>query len=259
METIHGNLYDFPKYYDLVYGSDWRAEVKFLQACFDRYVQGKTRTLFEPACGTGRLMHRLAREGYAVSGLDLNEKAVDFCNVRLQKYGRKPTAFVGDMTDFRLKKPVDAAFNTINSFRHLQTQEQAVAHLACMANAVRKGGVYVLGLHLTPTVGAPLDDESWSARRGHLAVLSRMWVVERNRRQRAERIGMSFDVYTPTRQFRINDQTTFRMYTASQMAELLAGERRFEIAAVHDFAYDIDVDVEINARTEDVIYVLRRR
>ena len=36
LETINGNLYDFPKYYDLVYGSDWKAEVDFLEACFDR-------------------------------------------------------------------------------------------------------------------------------------------------------------------------------------------------------------------------------
>ena len=30
METIAGHLYDFPKYYDLIFGSDWAAEFNFL-------------------------------------------------------------------------------------------------------------------------------------------------------------------------------------------------------------------------------------
>ena len=42
----------------------------------------------EPACGTGRLMFRMAQAGYDVAGLDLNEKAVDFSNARLEKHGR---------------------------------------------------------------------------------------------------------------------------------------------------------------------------
>ena len=36
METIQGHLYDFPKYYDLIFGSDWKAEYDFLLAAFAR-------------------------------------------------------------------------------------------------------------------------------------------------------------------------------------------------------------------------------
>ena len=57
LETIAGNLYDYPKYYDLVYGSDWKAEVDFLEACFERFARGAVTRVFEPACGTGRLMY----------------------------------------------------------------------------------------------------------------------------------------------------------------------------------------------------------
>lgn len=259
LETINGNLYDFPKYYDLVYGSDWKAEVDFLEACFAKHVRGKVKRLFEPACGTGRLMFRMAQAGYDVAGLDLNEKAVEFCNARLEKHGLKPTAFVGDMCDFTLKRPVDAAFNTINSFRHLGSEEQALAHLQCVAKSLRKDGIYVLGLHLSPTKGEPLETESWAARRGHLSVLSRLWVIERNRRRRQERVGMSFDVYTPTRQFRINDESSFRMYSAAQMASLLDSIRQFELLETYDFGYEIDEPIEIDGSTEDVVYILRRR
>lgn len=78
METIAGNIYDFPVYYDLVFGADWAAEFHFLTDCFEKHVSGRTRRLFEPACGTGRLLYRFAKEGYALGGIDLNPKAIEY-------------------------------------------------------------------------------------------------------------------------------------------------------------------------------------
>jgi SAM-dependent methyltransferase len=258
LPTTTASLYDFPKYYDLVYGSDWKAEFDFLLACFGKHVPGKVNRLFEPACGTGRLLVKFAAAGYKVSGLDLNPKAVKFCNERLERAGYPQSTFVGDMCDFTLPKPVDAAFNTINSFRHLGTEQQAKDHLVAMANCLRPGGIYVLGLHLTPTSVEPLQEESWSARRGNLAVLSRLWVTNLDRRKRREEVGMSFDVYTPTKQFRIEDNVVFRTYTAAQMKALIASSP-LEIVETYDFGYDIDAAVEVTTSTEDVVYVLKKK
>lgn len=258
-KTIQGNLYDYPKYYDLVYGSDWKAEFDFLCACFDKHAYVEVWKLFEPACGTGRLLARFAAKGFDVNGLDLNPRAVEYCNQRLTRHGFQASAVVGDMTDFRLPKRVDAAFNTINSFRHLATEAQARSHLQCVARSLRIGGIYVLGLHLTPTVGVPIQEESWSARRGNLAVLSRMWVTDCDLKKRRETVGMSFDIYTPTRQTRIEDQTVFRTYTLRQMAKLLSDIAEFEITAVYDFSYDINCPIQLSPQTEDVVYVLRKR
>jgi SAM-dependent methyltransferase len=258
METITASFYDFPKYYDLVYGSDWKAECDFLQACFKKNGTGKVRRLFEPACGTGRLLVKLAAAGYKVGGNDLNPKAVAYCNARLERHGYRSSAVVGNMADFRLDRPADAAFNTINSFRHLTRAADALNHLRCMAAALRPGGLYVLGLHLLPTRGEPVDEESWSARRGNLTVLSRLWVTGRDRRKRQETVGMSYDIYTPTRQFRILDYCHFRTYTARQLRGLLEGVPEFEVTSIHDFGYDIHRPIEIDSRSEDVILVLRK-
>lgn len=258
METIQGNLYDYPKYYDLVYGSDWQAEFEFLEDCFEIHTELVVERLFEPACGTGRLLVKFAEAGYEVSGLDLNEKAIDYCNKRLAKGGFDEMAFVGDMTDFELAGPVDAAFNTINSFRHLATEQQAHDHLRCMADCLKPGGLYILGLHLTPTATEPMQEESWSARRGNLAVCSRLWVEESDLQTRQERVGMSFDVYTPTKQMRIVDEISFRIYTAPQMKKLLASLPELEVAAIYDFGYDVGKPIEIGPETEDVVFVLRK-
>ncbi len=136
MEVLRADIYDYPRYYDLVYGSDWHAEFRFLLGCFDRHARAPVRRVFEPACGTGRLLFRLGREGYEVSGLDLNPKAVQYCNDRLVRHGLPASVLVGDMTRFHLPRKVDAAFNMINSFRHLPDESSAQRHLQAMARAL---------------------------------------------------------------------------------------------------------------------------
>lgn len=258
MDAVPGNLYDYPRYYDLVFGSDWKAEFDFLVACFDAFVPGKVRRVFEPACGTGRLVFRLAQAGYDAAGLDLNPNAVEYCNKRLARHGLPETAFVGDMADFQLPRKVDAAFNTINSFRHLLREEQARAHLRCVAAALKKGGLYVLGLHLTPTEGTPLTEESWNARRGHLNINTHLQTFDNDSRKRLERCRMTMDVYSPTQQFQLVDELVFRTYTLPQMQRLLAEVPELKLIDTYDFRYRLDQPTELAADTQDVVLILQK-
>lgn len=253
------NLYDYPRYYDLVFGSDWKAEFHFLRGAFERFATGQVRRIFEPACGTGRLLFRLGAAGYEVSGLDLNPRAVEFCNKRLARHGLGQGVFVGDMSNFRVARKVDAAFNMINSFRHLLSEEAARGHLRCVAAALRRGGLYVLGLHLTPTEGVPLSEESWSARRGHLAINTHLQTFDLDLKRRTERCTMRMDVYTPKNSFQIVDELVFRTYTRAQLKSLLAAVPELELAAVFDFSYNLDDEIEIGPTTQDVALMLRKR
>jgi SAM-dependent methyltransferase len=219
-------------------------------------------------------MYALARRGINVCGLDLNDKAVKYCNDRLHRHGVARTAVQADMCDFSLADfaevlpksrknsgtsgPVSVSFNTINSFRHVGTEKQARAHLECMAEIVRPGGIYLLGLHLTPTSVVPSDGESWSARRGHLAINTHMWTLDRDKKNRLEQFGIRFDVHTPSGSFRINDVLRLRSYTPQQMQRLIWASGKWECVATYDFCYDIDEPIEVDSSTEDVVYVLRR-
>jgi SAM-dependent methyltransferase len=253
------SLYDHPQYYDLVFGSDWQAEYAFLRKVFKVHAGRPVERIFEPACGTGRLLIRLGRAGYRVSGLDLNRHAVEFCNGRLQSYRLPPSVHRGDMSNFRLRTKVDAAFNAINSFRHLLSEEQARSHLACISDSLAPGGLYILALHLTPTVGQPFDEERWGARRGHLAIATHLKTFELDLEKRTERCRMVMHVHTPKRSFDIVDELVFRTYTAPQMRELLATARELELVATYDFSYQIDEPIEIGPETQDIVLVLRKR
>jgi SAM-dependent methyltransferase len=259
MDIIQANIYDYPKYYDVLFASDWAPEYRFLRGCFEKHAKRPVRRLFEPACGTGRLLYRFAQAGYEVAGNDLNPKAVDYCNARFVRHGFAPAAIVGDMSDFRLRPKADAAFNTINSFRHLQTQAQAEGHLRCVAEALNRGGLYMLGLHLTPASYEASESEFWSSRKGHLEINSKMWTLSIDRRRRQERVKFEFDVYTPTRQFRLADEFNFRTYTRVQMQALIAAVPSLEVVETYDFAYKLKEPIVLDDQTEDVVFVLRKR
>ena len=259
MELVSGNIYDYPVYYDLVFASDWVAEFKFLEAAFKKHVDGKTKRVLEPACGTGRLLFRMAKKGYVAEGLDLNDKAIAYCNARLKKHDLKQSAWVADMCDFTVKKPFDAAFNTINSFRHLSTEKAAVAHFQAMASAVRTGGIYALGFHLTPLEGIPSDTESWTARRGNLQINTRMWPRDKDPKTRMERFNLRFEIYRPTGSIRIDDCLALRSYTWKQFASMIKKVPEWTIETAYDFSYDINDPIEIDAGTQDIVYILKRK
>lgn len=257
-EIIEGSIYDFPKYYDLLFGSDWKAEFDFLISCFDKHVDRKVRRVFEPACGTGRLLIKLAQSGYEVAGNDLNRPSVDFCNDRLERFGFPRSAVVQDMSDFRVRRKFDAAFNLINTFRHLPDEASAVNHLKCVAAALKKGGIYALGIHLEPTRGPRMEDESWSARRGNLAITSFMWSKGIDRRKRMEHLGVTLDIYTPTTHKRIEDHMEYRTYKHAQFQSLLRKVPELKLEEVYDFAYEIDQPHVITETSEDVVFVLKK-
>jgi SAM-dependent methyltransferase len=258
METRNESIYDHPKYYDLVFGADCAAEVKFVLGCGRQYMKREPKRLFEPACGTGRLLYALCRKGYEVGGLDLNPKAIEFCNQRFARHKMPETAFVADMADFRVKRRYEIGFNTINSFRHLPSEAAARAHLECMGKAIRVGGLYLLGVHLTPTKVPPSETESWSARRGHLSINTHMWTNSRDTKRRVERFGIRFDVHRPSGSFRINDELVLRSYTPKQMDRLIKSAGCWETIATYDFGYDLGNPIDVDGATEDVVYVMRR-
>jgi len=259
MDVLHDDLYNYPAYYDLIFGAEWKEEFRFLQGCFERHAHGSLKRIFEPACGTGRLLYRLARAGYEVSGLDLNPQAVNYCQRRLQRHRLSADVWVGDMSDFRLETPVDLAFNLINSFRHLETEATAVAHLRCVSECLRPGGLYLLGLHLTPTEGQPLEEERWTASRGRVRAECHLVTTGRDLAGRLETISVTLDVKTPRRKFRVEDEFRFRIYTAAQMQWLVEQAPTLEWIASYDFTYGLDSPVTLSPDLEDLILVLRKR
>src|SRR2546427_10658266 len=101
-----------------------------------------------------------------MSGLDLSPRNVEFLRERLAAKGHEGELVVGDMADFRLARPVDAAICMQDSQGHLPKTEQLVAHLRTVARCLKRGGLYVFDRYMVSSWANPAQRWTWSNRRG---------------------------------------------------------------------------------------------
>jgi len=262
-QHITGSIYDYPNVYDVLFSDTCQAELAFLIAVFEYFGNGNVTSVFEPASGSGRLLYQLAKLGYTVTGLDLNAKSIAFCNRRLRRCGFPASAHVGNMVSFSLadlgrkKKKFDAAFNLVSSFLHLTTEADAQQHLHAVADVLKPGGIYLLGIHLKPKGKQHCLQESWSLRRGSLSVKSHLKSLSQDLKQRIEMIEVRIEAETPKKSYTIVDRFPFRIYTAKQFDDLLAAVNRFDVLETYSFEYDVSRPTNVTADAEDVVYVLK--
>ena len=256
-ETVE-SWYDHPELYELGFLKETPKESKFLEAVFKKYVPFPVKNVLELGCGSGRLVCDMATRGFSMTGLDLNPTALEYCQKKLKKLGVKGETVVGDMTKFKFDQPFDAAVNAINTFRHLESEEAALAHLDCVAEHLKPGGVFVLSLHLLPVDGDLWGTERWSAKDEKQSVYYALTVVETSMKTRLEKLRISMLVKKKDKTVRMSDHITLRIYTAPQLKSLLAKAKKLKLVAVHDFWYDIKTTQKLNAEAVDTILVLQR-
>jgi SAM-dependent methyltransferase len=257
-QPLPGSWYDHPRFCDIAFRSETPLEADFVEAACRKFCPFRARRLLEPGCGAGRLVAEMARRGYRVTGFDLNRPSLDYLRRRLARRGLKANVFEADMADFRLPKPVDAAFCTVNTFRHLLTEQSARRHLECIAESLRPGGIYILGLHLLPMDVSEEDTERWTERQGRTQVTVTLRVLSTDRRRRIERLRVSLLARVGAKEVRVRDEFSFRMYTAAQFRRLLASAPSLELCGVYDFWYEIDNPMELNDDRTDTVFVLRK-
>jgi SAM-dependent methyltransferase len=251
--------YDHPQYYDLAFRGETQREADFIEAACKKYCPFPVRHLLEPACGTGRLITELAARGYRTTGIDLSEPSLEYLKRRLARRRLHATILTSDMAEFRLPKPLDAAYCTFNSFRHLLTEDSARRHLECVANSLRPGGIYILGFHLLPPDADDECTERWTEQEGRTQVTVTLRVLETDHRRRQESIRVSLLVRAGQKTLRLRHDFPFRRYTAAQFRRLLASVPSLELCDVYDFWYEIDHPFKLNNDMADTVFILRKR
>ncbi len=253
------NCYDYPHYYDIAFQAYTRREADFIEAACRKYCLFDAWRVLEPACGTGRLITELATRGYQVTGFDLSQPALTYLRRRLARRRLRAETIEAEMSDFRIAQPVDAAYCTVSTFRHLLTEQAARAHLECIAESVRPGGIYVLGLHLLPLGIDKEDTERWTQRRGDTKVTVTLRGLRTDLRHRFEKLQVHMLVRRRSKELCLWHEFQFRTYTAGQFRRLLDSVPSLELCDVYDFRYDIKQPFALNDEMAYSVFVLRRR
>jgi SAM-dependent methyltransferase len=256
--VLQANWYDYPQYYDIAFQAYTRREADFIEAAFRKYCSFGVRRLMEPACGSGRLITEFAARGYQVTGFDLSQPMLSYLRRRLKRRGLRAQTFEAEMSDFRLGRPVDAAYCTVGTFRHLLTEDAARSHLECIARTLRPGGIYILGSHLLLPGGGKGNSDCWTERRGETKVTITQRVLRIDRRRRVENLRVFLLARRGSTELRLRYEFQFRTYTARQFRRLLDSIPSLELCDVYDFRYDVTRPLAPNDEMAYTVFVLRR-
>jgi len=149
---------DDAELYDILFDWDVEEEVDWL---FERL--GQPASVFEPGCGSGRMLESFARRGVEPAGIDLSPQMVELAHRRL---GDRGHVTLDDMTDFDLGRTFEAAISPINTLLHL-TPEQLARHLDCMVHHLEPRGCYLVQVGLIdPASHDPFAGSHWEESRG---------------------------------------------------------------------------------------------
>lgn len=101
--------------------------------------------VLEIGCGTGRLMIPIAREGYAVTGLDISKEMLRIAREKIaleseDVRGRINVVFA-DMKQFQLQATFGVALFGCNTFQHLLTNTEQNDALRCVHRHLEPGGL----------------------------------------------------------------------------------------------------------------------
>lgn len=253
------NWYNLPTYYDISFSHEMSDELGFLRNAFNQYCKSPHPKLLEPACGSGRLIIPLVRNGFDCTGFDLNDNALKYLQEKLKRNSLRATIFKGDMIDFpAYRKKYDAAYCTVDTFRHLLSEKKAIQHLINVAGVLKRNGIYILGLHLIPEQGVTDKLTRWTAKRGRLTVKTSIEMLALNTKERTETLKVVLNPVTKTRNEKFESIYKLRTYSLRQFQKLIARSNHFKIENVYDHNYDITNSVKLNARSDYGVFVLRK-
>jgi SAM-dependent methyltransferase len=278
--------YDTPHYYDIIFDQDTSEEADFLEAMMRRHGRVRHRKnvsdsgggqrdaeehgtsreqkawrILEPACGSGRLATELAGRGHQVAGFDLNPHMLRHARLKMEKAGHQAILWEDRMESFRLpsSQRFDLAHCLVSTFKYVLDEAGAIAHLEKTSRALRSGGIYVLGLHLTDYSEGQAAHERWVGRSQGTQVICNTHTWPPDRRRRLEDVRTRLRI---TRRGQSKTQETlwqFRTYDAAQVRSLLAAVPSLECVACHDFNHDAEQTRSLDDSYSDLVLILRRR
>lgn len=151
------------------------------------------RRVVEIACGNGATAVDLARRGLDVEALDLSPEFIRQAKARAAAAGVKPRFRVGDMRDFRVKRPVDLVVAEFSALNNLARRGELPRVLRCVARALRPGGLFLFDVDTKETAASKAPEAMWFEGRGFKLAL-RCAVDDRGRRAR-----LDFEWFLPRR------------------------------------------------------------
>jgi SAM-dependent methyltransferase len=139
-------VWDYSGLVAAAYDQFFGAEPFWDQAFFDQRIRANGGRALELACGTGRLLVPLARDGLDVEGLDTSADMLDLLMAKAQALGLSPVLHQAPMQQFELTSRFRTIFAPAGTFMILVHDEEIRSTLECCRLALQPGGELLIPL-----------------------------------------------------------------------------------------------------------------
>jgi SAM-dependent methyltransferase len=121
-----------------------RADLSFYRQLARNRMEFATGPILDLACGSGRLLLPLVRDGHQVIGIDRAPEMLAAAARRIRRLSASRRARCmlvrADLRAFATLAPATLAISAFHSVQHLHTDEDFLRFLACARTSLRKGG-----------------------------------------------------------------------------------------------------------------------
>ncbi len=143
---------------------------------YRNFAQLRSGPLLELACGSGRLLLPLARDGYELTGVDSSASMLKLAQEALQHAGLAARCQLvqQDMGMMKLRQTFSMAFVALGSFAHLSSRKQQQQALAAIREHLAPGGLFILDIsnadvrYMESLSGQVLHQGTWRQEDGTL-------------------------------------------------------------------------------------------
>lgn len=233
----HLEFYSLARYYDIAFDfRDVPAECDFLGELARLHRGSAPRSFLELAAGPARHAREFARREIRATALDSAPGMVEYALAAARGQNIPFDCVCADMVDFRLPQTYDLAALLMDSSSYLLDNDAVLRHLACVADHLTAGGIYVLEM------GHPRD-----AFRVGTSTVDK-WDTERDGVKVSVAWGAEGDLFDPITQITevsvtmryesregsgvVTDRAPQRCFTANEVRALVTASGRFELVTM---------------------------
>lgn len=253
------NLYDYPKYYEIVFGNrNFKKECKFIQRLLKKYSKIKVSSVLDLACGTGMHMVELAKLKYKIAGLDISDKMLEEANKRLENNPKLIKLYKNDMASFRLDKKFDACICMVNSLEILNKDTEFISNFNSVADALNAGGLYIIELDNPSLIkrNNQVKEYKKTIKKGKITINLIYKKYPFDYKSKLEKNELILDINEDGKRLKIVDNSPVKRLTMEDINYFVNKTKRFEIMnVISDFNLNLKVKDKSSKR---IIVVLRK-
>ena len=145
----------YSKFYDEIYKEkEYVLEAKFIKGVIKTYSSFKAKNILSVGCGTCNHEMILAKEGYAITGLDQSQTMLDLGRKKISKAGLtdKITLIKQDARSFKPNNKFDAAMELFNVIGYHTTNEDINKVLGNINRSLKTDSIFFFDCWYLPAV-----------------------------------------------------------------------------------------------------------